>query len=79
MPRKAQLKQMTSFLPSRIVLGLMAAPLFLAACGTSIAESCQARGLETGTPEYRACLDEERADERRRLGRFGGGPPGSGR
>ncbi len=62
-----------------IFLGLMAAPLLLAACGASIAETCQARGLETGTPEYRACLEEERAEERQRLGRFGGGPPGGGR
>jgi len=69
---------MTSFLPSRIALGLMAAPLFLAACGTSIAETCKARGLETGTPEYRQCLAEERAELRQRLGGIGGGPPGGG-
>ena len=69
---------MTTFLKPGIVAGFMATPLLLAACGMSIAETCHARGLETGTPEYRQCLEEERAEERKRLGRYGGGPPGGG-
>ena len=74
-----QRAKMLSLSKSKTLLGLTAASLLLAACGTSIAETCQARGLDTGTPEYRECLAEERAELRQRLGGIGGGPPGGGR
>ena len=64
---------------SKALLSLLAASFLLAACGTSIAETCKARGLETGTPEYRQCLAKEHAEIRQRLGGIGGGPPGGGR